>query len=55
MKTLKEQETIAILSMGAELNKLKEEIMLLTGIIRDQSVEIERLKEIEYMWNDLHE
>lgn len=55
MKTLKQQETEAILALGVENTKLKEEIMLLTNIIRDQSMEIERLKEFEWMYNDLND
>ena len=55
MKTLQQRETEAILALGAENTKLKEEIMLLTNIIRDQSMEIERLKEFEWMYNDLND
>lgn len=53
MKTIQQQETEAILAMGAEIAKLKEEVMLLTGIIRDQSMEIDRLTDIEWKYKEL--
>jgi hypothetical protein len=53
MKTIQQQETEAILAMGAEIAKLKDEVRLLTTIIRDQSMEIDRLTDIEWKYREL--
>lgn len=53
MKTIQQQETEAILAMGAEIAKLKDEVRLLTTIIRDQSMEIDRLTDIEWKYKEL--